>query len=102
MSRAWAALALGLALGATIAACRLQRGVDNRRLTGTCEGACEHYLSCKHASGEPAQQACVAECRTVFQDDESLRAFESLTCRDTVEYVEGASGVGPGQVVGGH
>jgi hypothetical protein len=30
-----------------------------------------------------------AECPAVFTDAETLMAFESLSCPDTVEYVEG-------------
>ena len=53
-------------------------------------------------SGDPAAHtACVSECRDVFQDAESLRAFESLECPDVIEYVEGDSSRGPGEMVGG-
>ena len=62
------------------------RTVHPRRLTGTCEGACDHYLECK---GGGDATMCIADCRQVFSDDESLRAFESLSCADTIEYVEG-------------
>jgi hypothetical protein len=91
---------LGVALGVALATgCRLDGSWKNRRLTGTCEGACDHYLACKRSGDQTARTACVAECREVFFDDESLRAFESLECRDVVEYVEGDSGTGPGTVV---
>ena len=98
----WLTTAFGVALGIALAGgCRLEGSWKNRRLTGTCEGACDRYLQCKR-SGEPAAKvACVSECREVFQDEESLRAFESLECRDVVEYVEGESGTGPGMMVGG-
>ena len=74
-------LLLALALSACIV-----RTVHPRRLTGTCEGACDHYLECK---GGGDAGTCITECRQVFSDDESLRAFESLSCADTIEYVEG-------------
>lgn len=93
-------LVAGLALAATLASCRMESAFRHRRLTGTCEGACDHYLACKRSRNADARAACVSECRDVFQDAESLRAFESLSCRDAVEYVEGPSGRGPGQIVG--
>lgn len=91
----------GLVLGTSLVACRIDAGFRQRRLTGTCEGACDHYLSCKRTNDAGRHQACVSECREVFQDVESLRAFESLECDAVVEYVEGESGRGPGQMVGG-
>ena len=100
--RSWLAAILGVALGIGLATgCRLDGSWRNRRLTGTCEGACDHYLACKRSGDAAAKTACVSECREVFYDDESLRAFESLECRDVVEYVEGESGTGPGVMVGG-
>jgi hypothetical protein len=99
--KAFATAALGIALGMALASgCRLDGSWKNRRLTGTCEGACDRYLQCKRSSEAAAKVACVSECREVFQDEESLRAFESLECRDVVEYVEGESGTGPGVMVG--
>ena len=92
----WVALLLGVVVGAS--ACRFEVG-RSRRLTGTCEGACDHYLGCKKSGDGAARTACVSECREVFQDEESLRAFESLECVDVIEYVEGDSGKGPGQMV---
>lgn len=99
--KAWTSAALGLALGVALAGgCRLEGSWKNRRLTGTCEGACDRYLQCKRNGDAAARVACVSECREVFQDDESLRAFESLECTDVIEYVEGESGTGPGVMVG--
>jgi hypothetical protein len=94
------ALVLGLALGIAIGACRFEQ-YRPPHLTGTCAGACDHYLGCKRNSDPAARTACISECGDVFQDEESLRAFESLECRDTIEYVEGESGRGPGTMVGG-
>jgi hypothetical protein len=98
MKLAWA-LAIGVALGAA-AACRMEGSYRTQHLTGTCDGACDHYLGCKHDRDPAAKLACRRECSEVFQDEESLRAFESLDCSDTIEYVEGDSGRGPGQMVG--
>lgn len=95
------AVAMGLLLAGS-AACmgRRSQGSKYRKLTGTCEGACSHYLACKAEREEPAREdgyrVCVAECAEVFSSAESLRAFESLGCDDTVAFVEGSSGRGPG------
>lgn len=84
----------GLLLGALIAlgviACRAPAFLTGPRLSGTCQGACDHYFACKGGGqSDRAEANCVADCRGVFSDDESLRAFESLSCPDAVEYVEG-------------
>ncbi len=94
------AVIVGLVLGFALASCRLDGAFRTRQLTGTCEGACDHYLNCKRSGDAVVREACVTECRDTLQDTESLRAFESLDCRDTVEYVEGDTGRGPGQLVG--
>ena len=79
---------------------RRAQSAEYRQLTGTCEGACDHYRSCKASREESVSdegyRACVAECSEVFSSADSLRAFESLSCDDTVAYVEGSSGRGPG------
>jgi hypothetical protein len=88
----------GLAFGAVVAlaislaaACHPPRFLTGPRLSGTCEGACDHYFDCRGgAQSERARTHCVADCHDVFSDEDSLRAFESLSCPDAVEYVEGA------------
>lgn len=95
------AVMFGLLVGLGVASsCRLDGAYQKRKLTGTCEGACDHYLACKRTDSAVMRSACVDECRDVLQDPASLRAFESLECTDTIEYVEGDSGRGPGQMVG--
>lgn len=69
--------------------------------TGTCEGACRHYTSCKGTKDKQVTHACVVECTEIFVDDgepdaESLKEFERLSCPDAVAFVEGSSGRGPG------
>jgi hypothetical protein len=84
----------GLALGAALAGglaltgpgCFVQR-LTTPRLTGTCEGACDHYAACRP---DADRGRCLLECPEVFSDDESLRAYESLACPAAVEYVDGA------------
>jgi hypothetical protein len=79
---------LGLLIAATIASCVVNR-LMGPRLTGTCDGACQHYVSCKSGKADGAR--CRAECPDVFADRDSLMAFESLSCKNAVEYVEGKS-----------
>lgn len=70
---------------------------QQRRLTGTCEGACNHYTACKRSDSDTLFAACYDECTAAFSDSESLMGFESLTCLDAVAYVEGANGRMPGE-----
>lgn len=81
-------LVAGIALAALMASC-VVRQLVGPRLTGTCEGACSHYLSCKRSSDVGERDRCRAECPEVFGDRESLMAYESLSCADAVEYVDG-------------
>ena len=74
---------------ALIAGCVVQR-LTGPRLTGTCEGACSHYVSCKQGAGPPERARCEAECPQVFGDRDSLMGYESLSCADAVEYVDGS------------
>lgn len=66
------------------------------QLTGTCDGACDHYLACRGSDIGGVREACLAECPQVFGDRDSLMAFESLTCPATLEYVEGPDHRPPG------
>lgn len=72
------------------------------RVTGTCPGACEHYVRCKSDDSQALYQACVAECRNIFTEDGvrdrgSLRGLERLTCVEMVSFVEGEVGREPGE-----
>jgi hypothetical protein len=79
---------LAIAIGA---ACHAPRLFGGPRLSGTCEGACDHYLECRDGGVTDVQRtSCIADCHDVFADRESLRAFESLSCQDAIEYVDGA------------
>lgn len=82
------ALVLALVLAALPGGC-VVRYVMGPRLTGTCGGACDHYAKCKGGVSKEIRGACLEECPGVFGDRESLMTFESLSCEDTVEYVEG-------------
>ena len=84
-----AGLAIGIAIAVLIAGCIVHRLVGIR-LTGTCDGACSHYVACKAGAGTAERQRCRTECPDVFADRDSLMAYESLTCADAVEYVDGS------------
>jgi hypothetical protein len=69
--------------------CIVKKFVSGPRLTGTCQGACDHYIECK-AGAQPADRTrCETECPDVFSDRDSLMAYESLSCTNAVEYVDG-------------
>jgi hypothetical protein len=82
-------LALCFALTVAISACAVMRTFTGRRVTGTCQGACERYVSCKAGTTDIDLQRCLSECPQVFSDPESIAAFESLECADAVGYVDG-------------
>jgi hypothetical protein len=88
---------VGFLLLSVLAGCAKPRYVVYRRLTGTCEGACDYYLACKRSDDDTARQACVAECREIFATAETLKDFERLDCEDAIAFVEGSSGRGPGE-----
>jgi hypothetical protein len=75
----------------TLAACIVKTFSTGPRLTGTCDGACDHYIECKPGHPTEAKTRCRSECPEVFSDEDSLRGFESLSCKDTLEYVDGAT-----------
>lgn len=83
-------LVLGVAIAMMIASCVVHQ-LMGPRLTGTCEGACSHYISCKSGRLDGAMTRCKSECPDVFSDRDSLMAYESLACADAVEYIDGPS-----------
>jgi hypothetical protein len=84
------AAALGLALAAVISGCIVKR-FTGAQITGTCDGACAHYVQCKPGHSDADRRRCIAECPEVFSDRDSLMAYESLSCDDAVEYVDGSA-----------
>jgi hypothetical protein len=76
------------ALALALASCIVQR-LTGPRLTGTCDGACAHYVECKSSHARHDRERCESECPNVFSDRDSLMAYESLSCKDAVEYVDG-------------
>jgi len=81
-------LVLGIAIAALIASCVVNR-LMGPRLTGTCDGACAHYISCKAGHAESERKRCEVECPDVFSDHDSLMAYESLSCANAVEFIDG-------------
>jgi len=84
------ALALAAILALTLMSCIVRR-LSGPQLTGTCDGACAHYVQCKPGHGGVDRARCLTECPDVFSDRDSLMAYESLTCDDAVEYVDGSA-----------
>jgi len=81
-------LVIGLVLSCAMLGCIVKR-ITGPQLTGTCDGACAHYTQCKPGHGETERNRCLAECPDVFSDRDSLMAYESLSCDEAVEYVDG-------------
>ncbi len=90
--------ALAVVVALVVGSCAVVRYIRGPQLTGTCAGACEHYLDCRGERDDTAavRAACVAECPQVFADRDSLMTFESLSCPATVDYVEGPARRPPG------
>jgi hypothetical protein len=81
---------LGLVVASALASCIVRR-FTGPTVTGTCNGACDHYVECKPGHLQADSQRCRAECPEVFSDREALAEFERMTCKDAVEYVDGAA-----------
>ena len=79
-----------LALALAITSC-IVRQLTGPKLTGTCDGACAHYIECKPGHLSADRSRCQTECPNVFSDRDSLMAYESLSCPNAVEYVDGNS-----------
>jgi len=80
-----------IAAAAMILASCIVRRLSGPRVTGTCDGACAHYIECKPGHADVDRARCNAECPQVFSDRDSLMAYESLSCQDALEYVDGTT-----------
>ena len=89
MKSALRGVILGLGIALLIASCIVKR-FTTPQLTGTCDGACAHYIECKAGHPEADRTRCRAECPDVFTDRDSIMGYESLSCKDAVEYIDGA------------
>lgn len=89
-------LAIVLAIAFFATACVKRQTRASAPITGSCEGACEHYVSCKRSDDPALLRKCVRECKTFYADDsgvedaETLGLFERLDCDEAVSFVEGA------------
>ncbi len=83
-----AAIVLGLVISLAMIGCIVQR-LTGPQLTGTCDGACAHYVQCKPGHADVDRARCKDECPTVFSDRDSLMAYESLSCDNAVEFIDG-------------
>jgi hypothetical protein len=83
------AILFGLGLGAALPAGCAGHPFIGPGLTGTCDGACAHYVQCKPGHADADRNRCLAECPEVLSDRDSLMAYESLACPDAIEYVDG-------------
>jgi hypothetical protein len=83
-------LGLGLLIAVSLIGCIVRR-LTGPQLTGTCDGACSHYVQCKHGHADADRVRCLRECPDVFSDRDSLMAYESLTCDNAVEYIDGSA-----------
>jgi hypothetical protein len=86
-------IALGL-MAASLSCVRYARFQGFSSQTGTCEGACRHYVSCKDDERPEAFRGCMSDCGEIFvydgeADRDSLRAFEGLECSDAIAFVDG-------------
>ena len=81
---------IALAIAVLVTSCIVKRMVSGPRLTGTCKGACDHYIECKAGARTEDRVRCETECPDVFSDRDSLMAYESLACGDAVEYIDGS------------
>lgn len=95
---------IALALGLLVSSCapRSAAPPEGRRLTGTCEGTCDYYLTCSGAADRAVHRECIADCRDIFveegePDQHNLRQLESLECSELVLFIEGDGGRAPGQ-----
>jgi hypothetical protein len=71
--------------------CIVRHIIGGPRVTGTCKGACDHYIDCKPGARKEDRTRCETECPDVFSDRDSLMAYESLSCQNAVEYVDGTT-----------
>lgn len=80
-----------IAMGAMAVNGCIVRRFTGPKLTGTCEGACDHYVECKPGHSKVDRARCVTECPDAFSDRDLLMAYETLSCEDAVEYVDGTA-----------
>lgn len=96
--RFWPVLALALtALGLVVTGCYRQARTQRFASSGSCTGACDHYLDCKESDSVSEREQCLEECEQIFvykgePDRASLQDFEELDCKAAVAFVDGDAG----------
>jgi hypothetical protein len=75
--------------GGAITGCIVQHVVEEPRVTGTCDGACDHYIECKPGHAVADRERCRRECPDVLGDRDSIVSFELLSCDVVVSFVDG-------------
>ncbi len=81
-------LVVALAVAGAITGCAIRQLVGPR-VTGTCDGACKHYIDCKPNHPHADLERCEQECPDVLGDSDARVEFERLSCDDAVEFVDG-------------
>ena len=79
----------------------LSAACSSKSSTGTCDGACAHYLKCKSADNPENRNACLPECAKRSLSADELRQFEQTDCAAAIAQVEEQSGGGGGTAGGG-
>jgi hypothetical protein len=93
----WACFGLAFILALTALAtsgCFHYTRTQTFAASGSCSGACDHYLECKGSDSETALDSCLDECEQIFvyrgePDRASLQDFEELDCEATIAFVDG-------------
>ena len=61
----------------------------NGTAAATCDGACEHYLTCKGVDSPANRQTCVGECGKMNLTQDQLSSFVQSDCQAAVAAVDG-------------
>lgn len=90
-----------LAFAAVATGCVKKQTMATQSYSGSCEGACRHYVVCKSEDDGRIYRACVRECRIIFaedgvEDQGTLGELERLDCEEVLGFIEGDAGVEPG------
>lgn len=99
--RFWPGLALAFTvIGLVGSGCFRYVRTQRFAASGSCTGACDHYLDCKESDSEDARDRCLAECNQIFvykgePDRASLQDFEELECEAAIAFVDGDAGQKP-------
>jgi hypothetical protein len=82
-------LVIALALAGTLTGCIVRHVAGESRVTGTCDGACDHYVECRPGHAPADRERCLHECPEVLSDRDALVSFELLECDEVLSFVDG-------------